>query len=108
MSRSSKSDAFSSDRPIVWATNGWRFALTGLFHCITAGGMARGVSVRNAKQRAKNISDAMACAHWDARNDGNHRKQGANLTIHPCVNVSRVRLDARQTTRDPASSRLYR
>jgi hypothetical protein len=43
ISLSSKSEAFSSDRPIVAATKAWRFALTGLFHCMTAGSMMQDV-----------------------------------------------------------------
>ena len=52
--------------------------------------------MRHVEHGAQHIADAVAGAHRNARRQRSHRKPGADLAIHPGIEVARVRLHPRQ------------
>src|SRR5262249_51638690 len=56
---------------------------------------AGGVAVWHAVHGAEDVTDAVARAHRDAGAQGSHREPGADLAIHPRIEIARVRLHPR-------------
>ena len=57
---------------------------------------AGGIAVRHVERGAEHIADAVACAHRHARGQRPHREPGADLAIHPRVEIVGVGFHARQ------------
>ena len=62
----------------------------------------------NVEGRTEDISDPVTCAHRNLGSERPHREPRTDLTIHPGIEVRRVRLDPRQRVRkqrEPAQRR---
>ena len=56
---------------------------------------AGGIAVRHAELGAEYVTDAVARAHRHPRSQWSRRKPGADLAIHPCVEIVRIGFNPR-------------